>query len=295
MIERAPLLRSWLYVPGNSPRFLARAFETDADAVIFDLEDSVPPAEKDHARQLVREALAAPPRAARASVWVRVNAFGTDAFEADLAAVVGPGMDGVRLPKVDAPDAVRAAADLIGELERRAGLRDGATRLVCGIESAAGVAAAAEIAHASDRVQALAFGAADYCADIGVESSAEATLVARSLLVIASRSAGVAPPVDGAHLDLDDDEGLRGASLAARRLGFFGRSAIHPRQVPIINAAFRPGAAETARAREILAAAAGAADAGRGALRLPSGAFVDAAIERWARRVVELAEVDDVR
>jgi len=295
MTRRQDLIRSWLYVPGNNARFVKRASETDADAVIFDLEDSVPVDENRRAREMVREAIAALPAGARPSVWVRVNAVGTDDFDDDLSAVVGPGLDGVRVPKVDDPDAVAAVAERMADLERGAGVPAGSIALVCGIESAAGVASAFHIASASERVRALAFGPADYCADIGVDVSWEATAVARSLLVIGSRQAGVGPPVDGAYLDVDDEEGLRRESVAARGIGFFGRSAIHPRQIAVINAVFTPDAREIARARAIVDAARATFADGQGAFRMPSGAFVDAAIVRRARSVLELMEDRNVR
>ena len=295
MTRRRDLIRSWLYVPGNNERFIEQASGTDADAVIFDLEDSVPAGEKSRARDLVRDAIAGFPADGRPSVWVRVNPFGTDRFVGDLDAVVQPGLDGVRLPKVDDPGTVAAVADRLAAVERRAGLVAGSIPLVCGIESAAGVATAFEIAAASDRVRALAFGAADYCADIGVEISWEATAVPRSLLVIASRRAGIEPPVDAAYLDVDDEDGLREASVAARRLGFFGRSAIHPRQVAVINAVYTPTAAEVERARSVIEAAQVASTDGQGAFRMPSGEFVDAAIVRRARSVLDLTEGRDVR
>lgn len=273
-----PPARSWLYVPGHVDRFLIAARETDADAVIIDLEDAVPAADKGRARAGVADAVAG--FAGRGvSVWVRVNPVGSAWWTDDVAAASAAGVDGIRLPKVDAPEDVQVTAERLDATGA-----SGSLRIVAGIESAAGVAAAYEIAAASDRVAALAFGAADFCADIGVDGVWEATLLARSSLVLASRRAGIAPPVDSAYTLLEDADGLMTSTLAARSLGFFGRSAIHPRQVAIINRAYTPSVTEVERARAIVT---GAADGG--AVRLPSGQFADAAILRRARQVVDLA------
>lgn len=282
MSRTDPLLRSWLYVPGHNARFLQGALETDADAVIIDLEDAVPVADKAAARNRVADAVAGFDGRG-ISVWVRVNPVGPEWWTDDVAAATAAGVDGIRLPKADAADDVRATAERLDAAERDAGRAAGSVRIVAGIESAAGIAAAFDIARASGRLQALAFGAADFCADIGADISWEATLLARSSLVLDSRRAGIAPPVDGAYTTLDDEEGLRRSTVAARALGFFGRSAIHPRQVATINRAFTPDAAEVERARAILE---GARDAG--AVRLASE-FVDPAIVRRARQVLDLA------
>lgn len=284
MTRRDPLLRSWLYVPGHIDRFLTAAQATDADAVIIDLEDAVPAADKPRARAGVADAVAG--FAGRGiSVWVRVNPVGSAWWADDVAAATAAGVDGIRLPKVDGADDVRATAEQLDACERSGGRAAGGVRIVPGIESAAGVAAASEIARASDRVQALAFGAADFCADLGVDISWEATLVARSMIVLDSRRAGIAPPVDGAYTALEDADGLLSTTLAARSLGFFGRSAIHPRQVEVINRAYTPSVAEVDRARAILDAAGDG-----GAARVGSGEFADAAIVRRARQVVALAD-----
>lgn len=279
MSQPASLIRSWLYVPAHVQRFLERARDTDADAVIIDLEDAVPAADKAAARAGLADAVAG--FAGRGlSVWVRVNSVGSSWWTDDVAAAAAAGVDGIRLPKADGADDVRATAARLDACEP-SGAR---ARIVPGIESAAGVAAAYDVARASDRVLALAFGAADFCADIGIDGGWEATLLARSSLVLDSRRAGIGPPVDGAYTALDDLDGLASTTLAARSLGFFGRSAIHPTQVPVINRAYTPTAAEVARAQAVLD---GATDGG--AVRLASGAFADAAIVRRARQVVDLA------
>lgn len=272
-----------------------------ADAIVLDLEDSVPAAERDRARRLVvglLEAVSAPGRAAilgQPEVWVRTNQVGTQELEADLAAVVRMGPDGLRIPKVESAEQVAALDRALLSIEDAAGLHRGQTRLACGIESALGVARAYEIAAASPRVIGLAFGGTDFQADVGAMEGPDRleTLVARSTLVLASRAAGINPPVDTVHVAIDDDQGLRESTERGRDLGFFGRSAIHPRQVPIINAAFTPSAAEVEQAAHLLEAAEHSVQNGAGSLQLADGTFVDAAVVRRAQMVMDLAAALD--
>lgn len=285
-------IRSWLYAPGNSPRLLEKVFHARADAVILDLEDSVPPAEKGAARRLVAEAVASHRDPGGPALFVRINQPDGAEAELDLEGVVGPGLDGLRVPKVETPQSIERLDARLTALERCRGLAVGALPLVCGIESAAGVLAAAGLAGASPRVAALAFGAADFVRDIGAAGGLDGleTLYARSHLVLASRAAGIGPPVDSVYTRLDDDAGLEASSRQGRALGFFGRSCIHPRQVPIINAVYTPTAEEVERARGVVEAAAAAEQTGTGALRLAGGQFVDAAIVRRAADLLRLAE-----
>lgn len=287
-----PPIRSWLFAPGNVPRFLDRVHSAGADAVVLDLEDSVPAADKAQARRLVAETLEA--RAGRSGplTFVRVNAPGSVALEADLEAILRPGLDGIRVPKVEDPEAVIALDALLASIAPRAGLDAARLPLVLGIESARGVLAAGAIATASPRVLALAFGAADFAADVGSTEGPDRleTLTARSQLALASRAAGIRPPVDSTSTDLDDEAALERTTREGRDLGFFGRGAIHPRQVPVINRVYTPTAAELDRARSIVEAADAAATVGSGSLRLADGTFIDLAIVRRARLVLALAD-----
>ncbi len=292
--RQLPPIRSWLFAPGNVPRFLDRVFGSDADAAVLDLEDAVPVAEKDRARALVAETLErrAVNPATRTLSFVRVNGCRSRELEADLATVIRRGLDGLRVPKVESAEEIVELDARLCDAERSAGLDVGWLPFVCGIESAAGIMAAAAIADASPRVLALSFGAADFAADVGAREGPDRaeTLAARSVLVLASRTAGIRPPVDSVHVMLDDEAGLERTTHAGRDLGFFGRGAIHPRQVQVINAVYTPDAATLARARAIIAAAEEAAALGSGSLRLADGTFVDLAIVRRAHLVVRLAE-----
>jgi citrate lyase subunit beta / citryl-CoA lyase len=277
-----PPIRSWLYAPGNNPKLLERVFTAGADAVILDLEDAVPPAEKLRARAMVAEAVRARTGTQGGPVvFVRVNHPDTGLAQADVEAALGSGLDGLRIPKVDSAETVRLVDDWSG----------GAVPLVCNIESAAGVLHSREIASASPRVMTLAFGAADFLHDVGGSATPDAleTLYARSQLVLAARVCAARPPVEGVYTRLDDDLGLEHTTRQSRALGFFGRSALHPRQVPIINAVFTPSEEEIVRAREVVEAAAAAETVGSGALRLPNGDFVDVAIVRRAEATLQLA------
>lgn len=286
-------VRSWLYAPGNNPELMAKVFGAGADAVILDLEDAVPPPEKARARDLVAETLAARPADAPGPpVYVRVNHPSSGLTETEVKAIVAPALAGIRLPKVEDPETVQIVDNWLALAEAHAGVPVGQVALVCSLESALGIWRAVEIGAASKRVRALGFGAADFARDVGASVGPDAveTLYARSRLVLASRVAGIQPPVDSVYARIQDEEGLERTTRQGRALGFFGRSAIHPRQVSVINRVYTPTADEVARAQEIVAAAATAEASGRGALQLENGDFVDVAIVRRAEGVVRLAE-----
>ncbi len=263
----APLPRSWLFAPGHSERLLARVFDAGADAVVLDLEDSVTPGLKAAARRLVAAALR------ERSAWVRINRPRTREAEADLEAV-GEFAAGFRVPKVESGEDVAWVA------ERAPG-----KPLGCTIESARGVLAAPEIAR-SPGVAHLVFGAVDLATELGVEPAPEPLFHARSEVVLASGAAGIRAPIDGAYTG-PDGEGLREAALHARRLGFGGKSAVRPQQVPVINQVFAPDEREVSWAREVLAAFEAA---GGSVTRLRGGEMVDLPVANRARRILELAE-----
>jgi citrate lyase subunit beta/citryl-CoA lyase len=259
--------RSYLFAPGHNAKLLGRVFEAGADAVMLDLEDAVPPDAKDMARGMVAETLVDHP------AWVRVNAARTEWCEDDLAAV-GERAFGIRIPKAESADDVRWVA------ERAPG-----KPIICAIESAGGVLAAAEIA-AVPGVRHLAMGGVDLQNDLNAGNGNLQTLYVRSHLVVVSRAAGLEPPIDSVWPRLDDEAGLREQAEFARSLGFFGKSAIHPRQLPTLHEVFTPSEQEVGWAREVMAAFEAA---GGAALRLPGGEFVDLPVARRARRLLELA------
>jgi citrate lyase subunit beta / citryl-CoA lyase len=277
------LLRSWLYAAGNKPRHLAKVFDSGADAVIIDLEDAVPPAEKADARRLCAQAVARHfSGGGRVSLSVRVN---RDFLADDIAAAVQPGLDGLRLTKVEDASAVLLADELISKAEAAAGLDPGSVFLVCALETAAGVLAAASIAASCSRVRALGFGASDFALDVNAPITPHGleSLYARSHLVLASRAAGIAAPIDGVHPNVKDLDGLALSTRRGRELGFFGRTAIHPTHVPVINSVFTPTSAEVDWAHEVIAG-------GDGAFQISNGDFVDLPIRLRAARILALAE-----
>ncbi|SDM71083.1 HpcH/HpaI aldolase/citrate lyase family protein [Allokutzneria albata] len=260
---------TWLYVPADRPDRVVKAFASGADVVIVDLEDAVAPDRKSYARDAAKDVLAEP---APVPVHVRVNALDGPLADADIAALAGlPGVSGLRLPKVVDPLDVRRVA------ERAPGLA-----LVPLLESALGVERAFEIASAG--VAGIALGEADLSADLSL-STEDGLTWARSRVIVAARAAGLPPPAQSVYTNVRDLEGLRRSCERGRALGFLGRAAIHPAQLETIANAYRPTETELARAREIVEAA--LTDAG--ALALPDGRFVDAALVEGARRTLSLA------
>ncbi len=282
------MIRSYLYAPGSNPAVMEKALRAGADAVIFDLEDAVAPGEKRTARDQVATMVSGAAQAGAPpglEIHVRVNR-GLDAVDRDdVAAVTQPGLTALRVPKVGSGQELRALAELLDELEARAGMPPGTVRVYPLIETAAAVLAAPEIA-AAPRVARLGFGATDFLADIGAPGAGDGpgTLVARGTLVLASRAAGIGAPLDSVYTRLDDREGLIRAARFARELGFFGKSVIHPRQIEPVHEVFTPTEEELAGARRVLDQAERAA--GASAI---DGQMVDPAVVARARRVLEAA------
>jgi citrate lyase subunit beta/citryl-CoA lyase len=281
-LPEAPI-RSYLYVAGSDPRRIEKALASDADAVIIDLEDAVAPNRKDEARRITAGVLE---RENPKPVFVRVNGPGSKLCERDVEAVAGPGLAGLRLPKTESAEDVRSVAVRLEELGCEAGIH-------CLIESALGLEMAFKIARSHPRVAGLGPGEADLAADLGV-SGEEGLLYARSRIVSASRAAGLQGPVQSVYTNVRDLDGLRRSTAEGKRLGFVGRSAIHPAQTPVINEAFTPTPEEAAEAEELLGEMERAAASGTGAFALESGRFVDEAVVRAARSTLTLARRADM-
>ncbi|WP_053205107.1 HpcH/HpaI aldolase/citrate lyase family protein [Jiangella muralis] len=261
------LVLTLLYVPADRPDRAAKALASAADVVILDLEDAVAPSAKDAARAGVGSLLTD-----ERAVQVRVNAPGTPWGADDLAMVAGlPPSVGVRVPKVSSPADVAAVRAVAGPRPVHVLL-----------ETAAGVEAAYAVASAPG-VASIGLGEADLASDLGV-SGPDGLAWCRQRLVVAARAAGLPPPAMAVWADLRDDDGLAASCRAGRALGFVGRAAIHPKQLPVIEAGFRPSADEVERAAEVVAAV----GAG-GVAVLPGGRFVDVAMVAQARRVLALA------
>lgn len=267
---------TWLYVPGDRPHVVAKALSCGADVVIVDLEDAVAPDRKAYARDATAELLSDTPRPAGAPVpvHVRVNALDGPWGAADLAALApAPGLAGVRLPKVTRPPDVLRAAPLTGEVP-----------LYALLETALGVEHAFAVASCHPALRGIALGEADLRADLGVWDDAGLDW-SRSRVVVAARAAGLAPPPQSVHPDTRDLEGLIASCAHGRALGFLGRAAVHPRQLPVIERAYLPTQREIEQAETVVKAAAQQA----GAQALADGRLVDAAVVLAARRTLALS------
>lgn len=277
-------IRSILFVPGIRQDRFAKAMNAGADAVVFDLEDSVEAAQKTKARSLVAEFLSTP--GSEALRLVRFNPVHTADGEADLECFSGAaGFDGVLLPKVETVGAVERVARVFG---RRA--PSGAVPpLLLLLETPRAILRAAEIAAADASVAALLFGAEDFTAQLAVERTidGEELLFARSQIVLAAAAAG-ADAIDAIVTDLNDLALLRRDCERARALGFRGKMAIHPRQVAVINEVFTPSAADVDRARRLIDTYEAARSAGAGITTM-DGRMVELPIVERARRTLALA------
>ncbi|MFC0406859.1 HpcH/HpaI aldolase/citrate lyase family protein [Roseomonas elaeocarpi] len=282
-----------LYVPANVARFVNKAAATGADAVILDLEDSVPLANKAEARDALAGAVATCRAGAdRMAVLARVNRPLRLAVP-DLVAAVAAGVDGVLLTKVHGPEHVALVAELLDELEaeRPPGTpRRAPTALVPVVETPRAALRLEAIAAASPRIVGMLVGAEDLAAECGSTADDPLMVGVKRQMVLAAAAAGIAPlGTLGSVADFRDPEAVRSVAEQARRSGFTGASCIHPALVPVLNAAFSPGEAELALARRQLAAAEEAAREGRGSFTV-DGRMVDEPILRRARRLVAAAE-----
>jgi citrate lyase subunit beta/citryl-CoA lyase len=280
------MTRSYLYVPGDRSDVLAKAHGRGADALVVDLEDAVPPADKPAARSAAAEFLADLPTGVR--VWVRVN---SDSLDEDIAeVVVGRGLDGVWLPKAD-PDLLAAAGRALTAAERRVGLTTGTLRIVALIETARGVLDVRQIATAP-RVLRLGIGEADLAGELGMQrdpgsGDLPAGFAAiRAQVVVASAAAGITAPVGPVETVLRDPDRLERTTRLLLRQGFRARGAIHPSQVETINAVFTPSPEEVSAARAVIDAF---KRAGSGAAVGPDGRFLDRAVVRSAAEVLSRA------
>jgi citrate lyase subunit beta / citryl-CoA lyase len=288
-----PLARSFLYVPANREKFLDKAMGLPADAFIFDLEDSVPPAEKQNARDGVR---AYAPKVPDSRVWVRPNGLSTEWGEADAEAVIGvAGIAGLFVPKVDAPEDVLAWDKLVGDLEAKRGLAAGSIKLVLSIESALGVLNAYAMSVAAKRTVSLTFGGAqdgDLNTDLGCVWSIDGPemMHARCHALLAARAARFDTPLDGVFANVRDPEGFERDTALSRRLGYRGRKLIHPSQIEPCNRLYRPSNAELDYYARVLEAFEAAVAQGSASTTV-DGRMIDVAMANAAKRVLEAEKV----
>jgi len=292
-------MRSLMFVPAHRERMVERALgigefgASKLDVAILDLEDGVPPAAKDEARRRIADVLARGSRDGSGPArFVRIRRAPGEDGAGDLDTVVRPGLAGIMAPKVRRPDDVHWIAERLDALERNAKIPHGTVRIIPSIESAAALIGAPSIAMASDRVAGLAFGSEDFALDLGLpikrEGEAADLLYARSATVIAAVAAGKLA-FDGIWPDMKDGAGLRADALRARRLGFAGKTLIHPDQIAVVNEIFSPSAAELDEARRVVDAFDDAIARGQGAIAL-DGRMLDAPVVDRARRVLRAVE-----
>ena len=260
------VFRSFLFVPANRPERFAKACASGADAVIVDLEDAVPPAEKATARQALSQWLAN-----GGSAMIRINGSTTEYFSEDIKMCALSSVQAIVLPKTEDPSELRRVSELTG-ISRP---------LYPMIESAKGFANAPAIARAP-QVERLVFGSIDFQLDLGISGDREELLYFRSSLVLVSRLAGIESPVDGVTTSFDKPELLRADCLRAYRLGFRGKLCIHPNQVPIVNECFDPSAEEVSWARRVVETA----QAASGSAVSVNGAMVDRPILARAEAIL---------
>jgi citrate lyase subunit beta/citryl-CoA lyase len=285
------LIRTALFVPGNRPDRIEKAFATKADVVIIDLEDAVPLSEKESSRYHVRKMAA---KFADRIILVRINALGSDFIKGDLDEAIVKGVKGIILPKVEKADDITKINTLLIEAEKNSALPKGSIRVFPLIESAAAVQDIFDIISTKtkpDRIYTVMFGAADYTLDMGIEMTmgGNELFYARSRIAIACRAADIAPPVDTPFMiDLKNSEALISDARRAKELGFQGKLVIHPNQIESCNKIFSPLPEEIEKAEKIVKAFEEAEASGVAVIQL-EGKFIDYPIVKRSKDILALA------
>jgi len=288
------MIRSALFAPGNVLKLLEKVGTVGADAVILDLEDAVPNSEKKTARKMVRDALE---NIVGSKRFVRVNGVNTGMIDEDLKEIVCNKLHGIYLPKVETADELHFVDNTLSKLESSKGIENGSIEICASIETAKGIMRAYPImVESPSRVRTFGLGAGDLISDLGLrflagssQSNKESLLYARSHLVFASRAAGKERPLDSVYGSIRNLEGLEQEAWTARRLGYQGKKAIHPAQVPVINRIFSPTSEELEFARKIVESFKEAEDRGSGAFMLDD-TLVDIAVFKNAKELLEQFE-----
>ena len=246
------IMRSSLYVPANNPKLIQKAPSFPADIITFDIEDAVPPQRKDEARQMAVDNLAHG-ASGGSEVYVRINGWHTEWPNADIEAIVQPGLDGITVPKVRDADDVKRTDWKLEEMEVRRGLPVGSIKMCVLLETAAGIINAREIVKASPRLVACFFGAVDYCADMRIRLTNEASeqAYARTAVCIAERSAGLVA-LDAPFPDYTNMEAFEKNTSDGVRMGFEGRMIIHPSQIEPAHRIYSPKDEEVEHARKVV-------------------------------------------
>jgi citrate lyase subunit beta/citryl-CoA lyase len=285
MMERElPVWRSLMYVPVNVEKYVGKAHTRGADVIQLDLEDSVPAAEKAHARTLV-ETAAARVRRGGADVVVRINRPLSLAVR-DLEHTIGPDVDGIACTKIDSASHVKLLDELVSELEEKRGLPNGHTRFITMIETADAFGRLDEIPRASPRVVAMNIGGEDFALDCDMQPDDDVLLHPKQRMIIAARAAGVMPlGFIGTVADFSDWDKFRLMVRRSRRFGFDGAGCIHPGQVKIVNEEYTPSTEEVAYARKVIQMDQDARAAGRGSFQI-DGKMIDIPIIVRAQKLI---------
>ena len=286
--------RSMLFLPGNTPNMLINGSRLGSDALIFDLEDAVSPAEKDSARVLVRNTLRYMDLGS-CEIIVRINSIDTDYWKKDIDAILPYSPALILLPKVNCAQDALIADEYMTEVEKKLGLEQGKVKLMPLIETALGVENAFSIATATKRVAALFLGAEDLTADLRCKRTKGGAEInyARTRLVMAARAANI-DVYDTPFTDVNDDEGIRVDAEYAKALGFTGKASISPRHVDVINEVFSPSERDIAYAYEVMEAIRIAKEQGRGVISLHNK-MIDAPIVARAQQTIAMAEEMGIR
>lgn len=283
----SPVWRSLLYVPANNQRFIDKAHTREADGLILDLEDSVPPGERGAARAALSKSVQSA-GSGPSDVLVRINSSSPD-LEADIDASVIKGVKALVVPKAESPAQIIELSKEVAALEAERGIETGAIRFIILIESSEGLLNAREVARADPRVAALSLGSEDFAAETGMQPTEDNLLIPKQLTLFAARSARVTPlGLVGSIAAYQDIENLERIALRSRALGFEGASCVHPSAVPVLNEAFTPSRFEVEKSKRIVAASEQAAAEGRGAFNL-DGRMVDAPVVTRAKRLLQRA------
>lgn len=292
--QKPPFLRrSLLYVPGSSPRMITKSFQVDADAIIYDLEDSVSPPEKQEARRRVAEAIE-PAKKTGKEIIVRINLVGSQYGLHDIMEIVPHAPDALIIPKADVAGMVTADT-MVGAIEAHLGWETGVIKFIPLMETADSIANAVAIVNTAARINGLQFGAEDLTKELGIVRTTigDELQHARSVLTFAGRARGIAV-IDSPFVGIADIPGLDAEVRRVKALGMTGKTCIHPAQVAVVNDVFSPTPEEVDQARRIVEAFDQSLREGKGACSL-DGKMIDNPIAERARQIIGKAELIDAR